>query len=166
MVGDCKLPWYALKVRAKCEATVDATLQRKSYETFLPTYQECRQYSDRRKVVSVPMFPGYLFCRMDVENRLPILKTPGVDFVLGNGRPESIPEHEIEAVERTISSGLTARPWPFLKVGQRVLVEDGPLTGVQGLLLAEKGIKRLILSVEMLARSVSVELDRAAIRPL
>src|SRR5579883_773680 len=166
IIAEHKHPWYALKVRAKCEASVEAALRSKSYSTFLPTYQECRQYSDRRKTVWVPLFPGYLFCRLDPDRRLPILQTPGVDFVLGNGKPEAIPEEQIDAIERTVNSGFTARPWPYLKVGQRVVVEAGPLTGVEGFLLAEKGVDRLILSVSMLQRSVSVELDRTAIRPL
>ena len=160
------LPWYALKVRAKAESSVDISLRAKKYITFLPTYQECRQYSDRRKTVSVPLFPGYLFCRLNPEKRLPILQTPGVDFVLGNGKPESIPEEQIEAIEKTVSSGFSAKPWPYLKAGQKVIVETGPLLGVEGILVAEKGIDRLILAVEMLQRSVSVQVDRTWIRPL
>jgi transcription antitermination factor NusG len=160
-------PWYALKVRTRGESLVSTALQRKDYETFLPTYKETRQYSDRIKKVDAPLFPGYLFCRLDVTRRLPVLTTPGVDYILGsNGEPEPLPEEEIAAIERVIRSGAAARPWPFLKTGSRVRVEHGAFTGVEGILLTERGSDRLVLSITMLQRSVSVEIDRTWIRPL
>lgn len=160
-------PWYAIKVRTRGESLVGTLLQRKDYEIFLPTYIESRKYSDRLKKVDTPLFPGYLFCRLDVTHRLPILTTPGVDYILGsNGEPEPLPEQEIEAIQRVISSGAAARPWPFLKTGSRVRVEHGSFRGVEGILLTERGADRLVLSIAMLQRSVSVEIDRMSIRPL
>jgi transcription antitermination factor NusG len=160
-------PWYALKVRTRGESLVGTILQRKDYEIFLPTYQESRKYSDRIKKVDAPLFPGYLFCRLDVLNRLPILTTPGVDYILGtNGEPEPLPEQEIGAIQRVVNSGAAARPWPFLKAGSRVRVEHGAFTGVEGILLTERGADRLVLSIALLQRSVSVEIDRTWIRPL
>ncbi len=162
-----RFPWYALKVRARGEAQIRTALERKSYETLLPTYQETRQYSDRIKKIDAPLFPGYLFCRLDVAHRLPILTTPGVDYILGtNGEPEPLPEEEIQAIERVLGSGAVARPWPFLKTGSRVRVERGAFLGVEGILLSERGTDRLILSISMLQRSVSVEIDRSWIRPI
>lgn len=160
-------PWYALKVRARSEPLIRTSLERKDLITFLPTYKQSRQYSDRTKKVDVPLFPGYLFCRLDVTRRLPILTTPGVDYILGsNGEPEAIPEDEIDAIERVIRSGAAVGPWPFLKTGSRVRVERGSFSGVDGILVSERGFDRLILSITMLQRSVSVEIDRAWIRPL
>jgi transcription antitermination factor NusG len=160
-------PWYAVKVRTKGESLVGTLLQRKEYEVFLPTYQESRKYSDRIKKVDAPLFPGYLFCRLDAAHRLPILTTPGVDYILGNnGEPEPLPEEEIEAIQRVLRSGASARPWPFLKTGSRVRVEIGAFAGVEGILLTERGADRLVLSISLLQRSVSVEIDRTWIRPL
>ena len=159
-------PWYALKVRTRGESLVGTVLQRKDYEIFLPTYQESRKYSDRIKKVDTPLFPGYLFCRLDASNRLPILTTPGVDYILGtNGEPEPLPENEIESIQKVVRGG-SARPWPFLKTGSRVRVEHGAFTGVEGILLTERGADRLILSISLLQRSVSVEIDRTWIRPI
>lgn len=142
-------------------------LENKEYEIFLPTYQEVRQYSDRMKKIDAPLFPGYLFCRMDVTKRLPILTTPGVHSILGfNGEPTPVPEDEITAIQRVVGSGATVGPWPFLKIGARVRVERGAFSGVEGILISERGVDRLILSVQMLQRSVSVEIDRSWIRPL
>ncbi len=142
-------------------------LERKEYEIFLPTYQEVRKYSDRMKKIDAALFPGYLFCRMDVTRRLPILKTPGVHGILGaDGEPTPIPEAEIVAIQRVIGSGARVGPWPFLKAGDVVRVERGAFAGVTGILVTERGVDRLILSVEMLQRSVSVEIDRTWIRPM
>jgi transcription antitermination factor NusG len=160
-------PWYALKVRTRCESIISIALERKEYVTFVPTYQEARQYSDRIKKVEAPLFPGYLFCRLDAKRRLPVLTTPGVHYILGNnGEPEPLPEEEVAAIERVVRSGAVARPWPFLKTGSRVRVEHGAFAGVEGILLNERGTDRLILSITMLQRSVSVEIDRSWIRPL
>lgn len=160
-------PWYALKVRTRGESLVSTILQRKDYAIFLPTYKESRKYSDRIKTIDAPLFPGYLFCRLDAAHRLPILTTPGVDYILGNnGEPEPLPEQEIEAILRVVRSGGAARPWPFLKTGSRVRVELGAFTGVEGILLTERGTDRLVLSITLLQRSVSVEIDRTWIRPL
>lgn len=162
-----QFPWYALKVRARGEAQIRTALERKSYETLLPTYKEPRQYSDRVKTIDAPLFPGYLFCRMDVTRRLPVLTTPGVDYILSiNGEPDPLPEHEIAAIERLVHSGANARPWPFLKSGNRVRVERGSFSGVEGILVSERGSDRLILSISMLERSVSLDIDRTWIRPL
>lgn len=159
-------PWFALKVRARGEGLVDDALRRKSYETFLPTYRECRQYSDRIRTVEAALFPGYLFCRFDAEHRVPVLATAGVyDLVRFGDKPAAIDENEIIALQRFAISGLAAKPWPYLRAGDKVRVEFGSMAGVDGLLIKEKGADRLILSITLLQRSVSVEIDRTWIRP-
>jgi transcription antitermination factor NusG len=165
--SDPPFPWYAVQVRTRGENLVRTILENKEYEIYLPTYKEVRKYSDRMKKVDAPLFPGYLFCRMDVTQRLPILTTPGVHSILGfNGEPSPVPEGEITAIQRVVGSGASVGPWPFLKRGDRVRVERGAFSGVEGILVSERGVDRLILSVHMLQRSVSVEIDRSWIRPL
>ena len=162
-----KHPWYAIRVKSKFEAVASAALSGKGYEPFLPLYRSRRRWSDRVKQVNLPLFPGYVFCRFDVGTRLPVLTTPGVISVVGYGRePVAIDEGEIAAVRAIIASGLPAMPWPFLRTGNRVLIEEGPLGGIEGIVLSMKKECRLIVSVTMLQRSMGVEIDRAWVRPL
>lgn len=159
--------WFAVKVRSRSELAVGSVLRGKTYETFVPTYQECRQYSDRIKKLESPLFPGYLFCRLDPEARLPVLKTPGVDYIVGGNRvPEPVPDHEVEALRKLAESGAPARPWPYLRVGHKVKIGFGSFAGVEGLVVHEKGTDRLVLSVTLLQRSVAVEMERSWIRPV
>jgi transcription antitermination factor NusG len=142
-------------------------LQEKGYEVFLPAYVSSRKWSDRVKSLSLPLFPGYLFCRFDVNARLPILITPGVQSIVGVGKtPVSVDEAEISAVHHVLEAGVPAQPWPYVAMGQRVLVEQGPLEGLTGIVVRAKGADRLIVSVSLLMRSVSVEIDRDWIQPL
>jgi len=158
--------WYALRIKTGCEKFVDLQLQSKGYETFLPTYISRNQWSDRVKAVRLPLFAGYTFCRFDVHARLPILITPGVQFVVGAGRtPVAVEEAEIEAVRRVINSGLPTQPWPYLKIGDTVEVSRGPLEGLRGLVVRAKNVDRLVVSVSLLMRSVAVELGRDSIQP-
>ena len=113
------------------------------------------------------LFPGYIFCRFDPNDRLPILTAPGVVDVVGFGKiPEHVPEAEIERVRRMVESGLLVTPYPYVQVGQAVLIERGPLSGVEGILVDVKGKVRLVVSVNLLQRSVSAEVDRYSIRPI
>jgi transcription antitermination factor NusG len=141
-------------------------LRGRKYDCLLPTYPERRRYSDRLKKVDTALFPGYVFCRFDPLRRLPILTTPGVEHVVGLGRvPHPVEEAEIEAIQQIMQSGVLAKPWPYLKVGHRVRIAEGSLAGIEGLLIQERGRDRLIVSVHLLQRSVSVEIDRDSIRP-
>ena len=160
-------PWFALQVRTKAEPLVEQALRGKAYETFLPTYIETRQYSDRIKKVETALFPGYLFCRLDPEQRLPILTTPGVHKIVSvdNNGPTPVDASEIEAIQRLLKGNGNPRPFPYLKVGDRVRVEVGAFAGVVGNLVSEKGVDRLIVSVTILHRSVAVEIDRTWLRP-
>jgi len=158
-------PWYALQVRSRHEMGVARHLHGMGYEEFLPLYECRKQWSDRIKEVQVPLFPGYLFCRFDLQDRLPILKTPGVIQVVGyNRQPIPVDEDEIKSIQTVVSSGIPNQPWPFLKVGERVRIESGPLRGLEGVLVEFKGNRRLILSVSLLQRSVAVEMDAAFVR--
>jgi transcription antitermination factor NusG len=153
-------PWFALHVRARSEQTIAGLLRSKGYEEFLPLYNCKRQWSDRIKHVQLPLFPGYVFCRLDLQNRLPILVTPGVLQIVGLGRsPMPIEEEEITSLQKIVASGIHAGPWPFMKVGQRIRIIRGALEGVEGLLSALKGTRRLVVSVTLLQRSVAVEID-------
>ena len=161
------LPWYAIRVRTGAEARLKTSLEQKGSEIFLPTWLDCRQYSDRIKKIQSPLFPGYLFCRLDVEKRLPILTTPGVESIVHiAGVPQPIEDSEIEAIQRAVNANLNAVPWPYLKSGDRVRVVFGSMSGVEGQLVTVKGKDRLVLSVEILQRSISFEIDRTWIRPV
>jgi len=165
--GSGSYPWFALHVRSRHENSVAAILGGKGYECFLPLYRSRRLWSDRIKEIELPLFAGYVFCRFDMQRRLPILTTPGVVEVVGIAkRPIPIDDSEIAALQATLRSGLQSRPWPFLQVGQKVRVEAGPLCGVEGILLGFKGRQRLVLSVTLLQRSVAVEVDGAWIAPI
>jgi transcription antitermination factor NusG len=159
-------PWFAVQVRTRAEPTIDQCLKGKGYETFLPTVPQSRRYPDRIKVVNIAMFPGYLFCRLDVLHRLPILTTPGVDSIIGPaGVPEAIPDAEIVSLMNLVGSGIAAKPWPYLQTGDRVQIVFGSFAGAEGLLVNEKGVDRLVVSISLLQRSVAFEIDRAWVRP-
>jgi transcription antitermination factor NusG len=159
--------WYALHVRARFEKYVQTHLEEKGYETFLPTYVSKRRWSDRVKSLSLPLFPNYIFCRFDVRSRLPILVTPGVNFIVGVGRsPVPVNQEEIGAVRQVLSSGVPARPAAFINVGETVRIEAGPLEGLTGIVVRTKGCERLIVSVSLLMRSVAVDIDRDWVKPL
>lgn len=159
-------PWFALHVRTRHEGSVAAFLQGMGYEEFLPLCQCRRRWSDRTIQIEVPLFPGYLFCRFEPQNRLPILKIPGVIQVVGIDRqPIPVDETEIKAIRTLVASGIPNQPWPFLEVGKKVRIEFGPLSGLEGILLEIKGSRRLIVSITLLQRSVAVELDSSLVRP-
>jgi transcription antitermination factor NusG len=159
--------WYALRTRPNHEKSVSALLVGKGYEQLLPLYQNWHRSSGRMQSVLLPLFKGYLFCRFDLLHRLPILITPGVINVLGRGRvPEPIPSEEIVRIQVSCASGLQLTPWPYLATGDLVRVECGPLQGIEGIFVNEKNTFRVVLSVEMLRRSVAVEVDRDWVRPI
>jgi transcription antitermination factor NusG len=161
------LEWFAVRVRTRAECTVSEFLKARGIETLCPTYPDRRRYSDRIKTVEAALFPGYLFCNIDRFDRLPVLSAPGVDYIVGFGRePYPVDLSEIQAVKAVIRSGLLAKPHPFLKVGQRVRVDSGPLVNLEGIFLATKSENRLVLSISMLQRSISAELDSALVRPI
>ena len=146
----------------------DAELLRaKGLETLLPTFTTKRKWSDRFKVVESPLFPGYVFCRFDVHNRLPILITPGVISVVGRGKtPVAVDDAEIHSIQAAVQSGIHVEPWPYVEVGERVRIKDDVLNGMEGILTSFKGSCRVVISVTLLRRSVALEIDRSRIVPL
>ena len=162
-----EINWFAVQVRTNQEIRVGSYLQERGHEQFVPTYRCRKRWSDRIKTVEMAMFPGYMFCRFDPQDRLPILKAPGVIQIAGYNRlPVPVEESEIKALQLATASGLTNQPWPFLTVGARVRIEAGPLRGQEGLLLEFKGSYKLILSITLLHRSVAVEIDGAYVSSL
>jgi transcriptional antiterminator NusG len=168
LIENCKArQWFAVRVRSNQERTAIAHLRERGYQQFAPCYKSERRWSDRKKEIDQYLFPGYVFCRFDPGDRLAVLTAPGVVDLVGFGRtPEPISEEEIERVRRMIESGLLVTPYPFLNVGQTVLIERGPLTGLEGILVEAKGKHRLVVSVNLLQRSVSAEVDRHSVRPV
>lgn len=161
------IDWFALRTKPRAEKVVAEALHAKGYEEFLPLHHERRRWSDRVASVEVPLFPGYVFCRFDARERLPILKTPGVLVIVGAGRqPEPVDEAEIASLQAVVGSRLPVNPWPYLYAGQKVRIVGGPLAGAEGILLSAKSRQRLVVSVTLLQRAVSVELPEHAIWPI
>jgi len=143
---------------------VSQILSDKGFEILLPLYKTVRRWKDRNKILSLPLFPCYVFLRGGLERRLDILKTPGVyELVSSAGQPSAIPSAEIDAIQRALESGLRLEPHPFLKIGERVRVKCGPLTGLEGILVRKRNLLRLVLCVEMLGKAAAVEVDTSLI---
>lgn len=159
-------PWYAIRTRSRHEKLAHAELVRKGIEAFLPTITKWSRWKDRRKRIDWPLFPGYCFARFDATSMLPVLKCTGVIGVVSVGEhPAPIPAFEIESIRTLVSSELQYDSCPLIKEGSRVEVVSGPLRGVVGRLVRKGAHARLILSVELIAQSVSVVVDAADIRP-
>lgn len=153
--------WYALQLRTRWESLIAATLSNKGYQTFLPTYKAMKRVRGKLIEVQAPLFPGYLFCRFNVFDRLPVLITPGVITVVGRGRtPVPVENSELEAIRKMVSTGLKIEPCPYLEIGQFVRIEEGALKGVEGILTGFKGAHRIIVSISLLRRSVALEINR------
>ncbi len=153
-------PWYAIRTGSHREKVVTTALEAKGYTSYLPSYQTRCRWSDRVVQTSLPLFPGYVFARFDVKERLPIITTPGVVGIIGFGNePAPVDDAELEAIQIVLRSGLAAEPCPFLHEGQPVRIKHGSLTGVQGILLKKKSNWRFVVSLSILQRSVSVEVD-------
>ena len=160
-------PWFALRVRPNYEKPVAAALRGKGFQEFLPLIRSKRQWSDRVKIMDLPLFPGYLFCRLNLDERLPLLTTPGFLYLVGVGKnPEPVDEAEIAGIQAVLRSGLTITPWPNLVVGQKVRLKHGPLRGLEGVLTRIANRHRIYVSVTLLQRSISVEVDPEWVQPV
>jgi len=160
-------PWVALVVRANSERKVQAGLANFGIESFVPWHRVRRRWSDRIKVLEENLFPGYVLCRSTFDERLLVMNQPGVKQVVGfKNTPAFIPDCEVSALRRTVTSDLPLGPWPFLQAGQRVRVEHGVLAGIEGTLARDCPGWRVVISIEALQRSVAVEVDRDMIRPV
>jgi len=152
--------WFAVYTRSHQERTVKTQLVGRGVETFLPTYEKTSQWKDRRKLIQMPLFPGYVFVKILSVRRLEVLKAYGVVSMVGNSTgPMPIPEEQVASVRRFAEVGLKCDPHPYLKIGKRVRITEGPLEGLQGILVRKKNRSLFVISVEMIQRSVSVELE-------
>ena len=153
-----ELNWYALQVRPRCESSCEALLTSKGYEVFFPRFAT-QALTQSKRAARPPLFPGYLFCRLTHNSVGKMVMTPGAVRLLGIGnRPEPVADHEMESLRRIDESGIARQPWRYLPGGSMVAIESGPLNGVQGVLLTDGSARRLVVSVTLLHRSVSVEL--------
>ncbi len=156
--------WFALTVKPRHEKAAAQNLRHRGLEEFLPLYNARRQWSDRTQTVTMPLFPGYVFCRFSSREWLQVVNTPGVNSVVSFGRqPEPLSDGEIAAIQTMVASGLPLQPWPYIHAGDRVEITAGALEGVRGIAVREKGIDRVVVNVELLRRSVAVEIDRSLV---
>jgi transcription termination/antitermination protein NusG len=149
-------PWLAVYVKPRHEKNVAVTFECKGYEAFLPTYMKHHRYNRK---FELPLFPGYVFCRSELSKTLPLMTTPGVFSIVGNGR-QLISEEEINAVRRVATLGLTPSPWPYISPGQELCIQSGPLRGVRGVLVDASDQRWLVVSIHLLQRSVAAKVDR------
>jgi transcription antitermination factor NusG len=154
--------WYVAWTSANHEKHIAEQLRLRKVEHFLPLYTSVRRWKDRRVTLELPLFSGYVFVRLALRDRLQVLQVPGVAKLVGfNGTPAALPPEEIEALRANLASGVRIEPHPYLIVGRRVRVKNGPLAGMQGILLKKKNRARFVVSVELIQRSIAVEMDEA-----
>ncbi len=158
--------WFAVYTRSRHEKTVAEQLAQKSVDHFLPLYESVRKWKNGNFKVHLPLFPGYLFVHIPLQERLQVLQVPGVVQLVGSsGVPLALPQAEIETIRDALTKGLQAHPHPYLKVGSRVRISSGPLEGLQGILLRKKGKVRLVVSVDLIMRSIAIDIDASEVEP-
>ena len=154
--------WYAAYTNSRHEKVVARQLQDRSIDTFLPLYRSWRRWKDRRKLVELPLFPSYVLVRIEAQKRLRVLQVPGVvSLVSFNGEPAALPEQEINALRNGLENEIYAEPHPYLRVGRKVRVVRGPMAGAEGILSRKKDKCRVVISIDVLMRSIAVEVDGA-----
>ena len=157
--------WYALYTCPRHEKRVAEQIERRNISCFLPVYRSIRRWKDRRKELELAMFPGYVFVQMALENKLRVLDLPGaVRLVSFNGRPAAVPAYEIEILQNRLA-GAKVEPYPFLRTGRRVRVRSGSMEGLEGIVVRRKDSCRVVFSIELIQRSVAVEVDQADLEP-
>jgi transcription antitermination factor NusG len=158
--------WWAVYTRHQHEKTVAEMLSAKDFEVFLPLYESIRRWKDRSKKLTLPLFPCYVFVRGGLNRRLQVVTTPGVHMILFHGEDVAmIPGVEVETIRKAVEGPFRVEPHPFLKCGERVRVIRGSLQGVEGVLVRKKNLYRLVLSVDMMAKSVALEIDATDVEP-
>jgi len=158
--------WYAAYTCANHEKRVAKQLEERAVEHFLPLYGSVRRWKDRKVKLELPLFPGYVFVRLALRDRLRVLQTPGVARLVGfGGLPAALPDQEMEAMRNGLERQLRLEPHPYLTIGRRVRLKSGPLMGLEGFLVRRKGLLRLVLSLDLIQRSVAVEVDAADVEP-
>jgi transcription antitermination factor NusG len=166
-IDSVQLRWYAAYTCANHEKRVRDQIEERSVESFLPLYETVRRWKDRRMHLQLPLFPGYVFVRMALADRLRVLQVPSVVRLVGfNGQLSALPDEEMEGLKKGLARGMLAEPHPFLSVGRRVRVKAGPLAGVEGIVIRRKNRLRLVISLELIQRAAMVEVDAADLDPL
>jgi transcription antitermination factor NusG len=161
-----ELNWYALYTCPRHEKCVAQQIEERSIACFLPLYRSVRRWKDRRKELELALFPGYVFVRLAPQDRLRVLQLPSaVRLVSFNGQPAVLPEAEIEALRRRLTGG-GVEPHPYLRVGRRVRVCGGPMQGLEGIIVRRKDRCRVVFSLDLIMRSVAVEVDESDVEPL
>jgi transcription antitermination factor NusG len=159
--------WYAAQTCANHEKRVQEQLRQRAVDAYLPVYASVRRWKDRRVTLDLPLFPGYVFVRLALRDRLSVLQTPSVVRLVGfGGQPAALPDQEIEALRHGLTGKMRIGPHPYLKVGQRVRVKTGPLQGLEGILVRQKKSSRFVISLDLIMRSVAVEIDVAELEPV
>jgi transcription antitermination factor NusG len=158
--GHGEQAWFAAYTCANHEKRVVQHFEARDVEHFLPLYTSVRRWKDRRVQLELPLFPGYVFVRIALVLRLRVLEVPGVVHLVGfNGQPYPLEEREIESLRKGIMNASRIEPHPYLSVGSRVRIKRGPLAGVEGNLVRKKNTYRVVLSLDLIARSAAVEVD-------
>jgi transcription antitermination factor NusG len=154
--------WYVASTTANHEKRVAEQFGLRKVEHFLPLYNSVRRWKDRRVTLHMPLFPGYVFVRLALRDRLQVLQVPGVAKLVGfNGLPAALPQEEIDALRTSLAGGVRVEPHPYLTVGRKVRVKNGPLAGMQGILVKKKNKTRFVVSVDLIQRAIAVEMDEA-----
>lgn len=158
--GQKKACWYATYTRSRHEKVVAQQLKDRDIETFLPVYRSWRRWKDRRKAIDSALFPSYVFVHIASQERMRVLQVPGVvHLVEFQGQLASLPEHEIDSLRRGLEHQVYAEPHPYLRIGRRVRVINGPLSGVEGILARKDERSRIVISIDAIMRSIAVEID-------
>jgi transcription antitermination factor NusG len=159
--------WFALTVKPQHERAATQQLTAHSLEAYLPVYRSERRWSDRVKTIELPLLPRYVFSRFPIQDRLRVMGLPSISSIVSfGGVPSPISQREIEMLKLLTGQDCPVMPWPFLRMGHRVRVRQGPLVGLEGVLVREKGAYRVVVKIEMLHRAVAVELERDLLQPL
>jgi transcription antitermination factor NusG len=154
--------WYAIYTSSRHEKVVAKQLEDRGIESFLPLYRSWHRWKDRRKLVDLALFPSYVFVRIEAQKRLRVLQVPGVvNLVSFNGEPAALPEQEINALRNGLENHVYAEPHPYLRVGRKVRVVRGPMAGAEGILSRKKDKHRVVISIDLLMRSIAVEVEGA-----
>lgn len=154
--------WYALYTCARHEKRVAEQIERRSFACFLPVYRSIRRWKDRRKELELALFPGYVFVRMALEKKLRVLEVPGVVHLVSfNGQPAPVPAEQIETLRARLSNSGKIEPHPYLSKGRRVRVHSGAMEGLEGIVVRRKDSCRVVFSIDLIQRSVAVEVDEA-----
>ncbi|HLJ90097.1 MAG TPA: UpxY family transcription antiterminator [Candidatus Angelobacter sp.] len=161
------LSWYAAYTRSRHEKRVADDLLRRDVEFYLPLYETVSRWKDRKMRLSLPLFSSYVFVKIDIQERLRVLDVPGIVRLVGfKGKPVALPDGEMEKLQRGLGAALLAEPHPFLTVGRKVRIVRGPFEGFDGILLRRRATPRVVLSIELIQRSICIEVDIDMIQPI